>query len=302
MKVVELSGGVGGARMAVGLASLPAVDLTVIVNVGDDEEIHGLHVSPDIDTVTYTLARRHGPQGWGRADETFNVNNELGRFGVDNTFLLGDLDLALNLFRTNRIAAGASLSTVTGEVTSAFDILPTVLPVSDDRVRTELMVGEANWISFQEYFVVRKTQDLVSEVRFTGADAASPAPRVIESIHLADHVLIAPSNPPLSIWPILAIEEVRQAVVTHPRVTAISPLIGGKALKGPADRVMGSLGLPLGNFGVAKAYEGVINRLVVDSSDLVDADMIDGVDVISSDTRIGEPEEAMRLAQEILEL
>jgi len=302
MKVVELSGGVGGARMAVGLARLSTVDLTVVVNVGDDEEIHGLHISPDVDTVTYTLARAQGPEGWGRSGDTFNVNTELARFGLDNTFMLGDLDLALNLFRTNRLAEGAPLSTVTREVTSSFEVVPNVLPASDDRLRTEVMIGEATWIGFQEYFVVRQNQDVVNDIRFSGGASATPAPGVVESIRQADHVVIAPSNPPLSIWPILAIGELRDAVASHPNVTAISPLIGGKAVKGPADRVMASLGLPPGNVGVAKAYVDVANRLVIDSADRDDLGKIEGVEVVATDTKIKEPEHAERLAREIVEL
>jgi len=302
MKVVELSGGVGGARMAVGLARLSAIDLTVVVNVGDDEEIHGLHISPDIDTVIYTLSDAQGPEGWGRAGDSFNVNTELARFGVDNTFVLGDLDLALNLFRTNRLAAGARLSTVTGEITSSFQITPNVLPVSDDLLRTEIMIDKANWIGFQEYFVIRQNQDLVKAIRFTGQDSASPAPGVIESIQQADHVVIAPSNPPLSIWPILAVEDVRSAVAAHRNVTAVSPLIGGKALKGPADRVMASLGLPPGNLGVAEAYQDVVDRLIIDSDDRDDVARIEGIEVLPTDIRIKEPGHAERLAREIVGL
>jgi len=302
MKVVELSGGVGGARMAVGLARLSTVDLTVVVNVGDDEEIHGLHVSPDIDTVTYTLAGTQGPEGWGRTDDTFKVNTELARFGLDNTFILGDLDLALNLFRTNRLATGATLSTVTDEVRSSFKIASTLLPASDNRLRTEVMIAEENWISFQEYFVIRQNRDLVMDIRFSGAGSAAAAPGVVESIQQADHVVIAPSNPPLSIWPILAIEEIRSAVVSHSNVTAVSPLIGGKTLKGPADRVMASLGLPNGNAGVAKAYEHLVNRLMIDSVDRIDVDKIESVEAVSTDIRIKEPEDAERLAREIVGL
>jgi LPPG:FO 2-phospho-L-lactate transferase len=163
-----------------------------------------------------------------------------------------------------------------------------------------VLVGETGWIGFQEYFVIRRAQDQVDEVRFTGSESASPAPEVVESIRRADHVVIAPSNPPLSIWPILSIEGIREAVVSHPKVTAVSPLIGGRALKGPADRVLASLGLPAGNLGVAKSYEGVINRLIVDSGDAGDANLIEDVEVLAFDTKIKEPKDAERLAREIL--
>ena len=302
MKVVELSGGVGGARMAVGLARISEVDLTIVVNVGDDEEIHGLHVSPDIDTVIYTLAEVQGPQGWGRAGDSFAVNTELARFGVDNRFLLGDLDLGLNLFRTNRLAAGEPLSAVTQQIAGAFDVAATVLPASDDRLRTELMTADGEWIGFQEYFVLRQHQDTVVNIRFAGGTEAKPAPDVIESIKEADHVLIAPSNPPLSIWPILTLSEVRQALVSHPSVIAVSPLFGGKALKGPADRVMASLELPPGNVGVVQAYEGILSTVVIDSGDRDDVEKLQDVDVVVANSRIKVPEQAERLAREILGL
>jgi len=243
-----------------------------------------------------------GPQGWGRVDDTFTVNTELARFGADNTFLLGDLDLGLNLFRTDRLTNGAPLSTVTGQIAKALDVGTTVLPASDDRLRTELMKADGEWIGFQEYFVLRQHRDVVADIRFAGGTSATPAPGVIESINRADLVVIGPSNPPLSIWPILAVGEVREALVSHPRVIAVSPLFGGKALKGPADRVMASLGLPPGNVGVVQAYEEIINAVVIDSDDRADVDNIDNVDVMVTDTRISKPEQAERLGREMLGL
>ncbi len=300
MKVVELSGGVGGGRMARGLQAVPSIDLTVVVNVGDDEDIHGLHVSTDLDTVTYTLAGVEGPDGWGRAGDTFVFNDELERFGVDNRFRLGDLDLALNLFRTQALAAGESLSAVTNEIANSFDIRANVVPATDDSLRTEVKVERDGWIRFQEYFVMRANQDEVEELRYTGSETAHPAPGVLDAIAAADVIVIAPSNPPLSIWPIMAIDEIRQAIRSHQRVVAISPLFGGKALKGPADRVMASLGLPSGNAGVMEAYTGVIDTLVVDNQDADDARQLDGVDVMVTDTRIKETARARELAEEIL--
>ncbi len=301
MKVVELSGGVGGARLARGLAAVPGVDLTVVVNVGDDASNHGLHVSPDLDTVTYTLAEIEGPQGWGRADDTFALNDELGRFGVDNTFQLGDRDLALKLFRTRELSNGAKLSEVTGAVAGAFDLSTRVLPATDGRLRTMVRTVDG-WLTFQEYFVKRRHRDEVVEVRFEGAEDARPAPGVLQAIRDADRLIIGPSNPPLSIWPILAIEEVRSAVAGHPSVTVISPLIGGKTVKGPADRVMASLGLPPGNRGVAAAYEGLAHRLVIDTSDRDDASSMGDIDIHVTPTLIKEPEAAIRLATELVGL
>jgi len=295
MKIVELSGGVGGARMARGLAALPHLDLTVVVNVGDDAVNHGLHVSPDLDTVVYTLAGVEGPHGWGRADDTFHLNDELARFGVDNTFQLGDRDLALKLFRTQEIGRGFTLSDVTEHVGRSFGLTTRVLPVTNDRLHTKVRIPDG-WVSFQDYFVTRRARDEVLELQFDDSASARPAPGVIEAISFADMVVIAPSNPPLSIWPMLAIEEVRNALGSHPSVTAVSPLIGGKTVKGPADRVMASLGLPPGNLGVAAAYEGLIDRLVIDTSDGDDARSIPGVEVIVTDTLIEDADAAARLA------
>lgn len=298
MKVVLLSGGVGGARMARGFAALDDVDLTVVVNVGDDESIHGLHVAADLDTVIYTLAGVEGPEGWGRRDESFTVNEELARFGVDNRFRLGDLDLAVNIFRTSELAKGRPLSSITSQIAEGFEIRAKVIPATDEPLRTQVQTLEG-WIAFQEYFVLRGTRDQVTAIRFAGS--AAPAPGVIEDLESADLVVIAPSNPPLSIWPILAVDGIRTAVEAHPRVTAVSPLIGGKALKGPADRVMASLGLPPGNRGVVDAYSGVINSLVIDHTDAAEASDL-GVATLVTDTNIKELASSRRLAEEIVNL
>jgi LPPG:FO 2-phospho-L-lactate transferase len=299
MKIVQLSGGVGGARLARGFAALPGVELTVVVNVGDDALNHGLHISPDIDTVVYTLAGIEGPHGWGRAGDTFALNEELARFGVDNTFQLGDRDLALKLYRTDRIRLGEALSVVTRVIARSFGLEAEVLPVTDDPLRTSVRI-EDGWVSFQEYFVGRGHRDEVLELRFEGSDEARPAPGVVESIDTSDRVVIGPSNPPLSIWPVLAVEAVRDAVKRHPNVAAVSPLIGGRTVKGPADRVMASLGLPPGNAGVAVAYEGLIDRLVIDTTDGDDAASIPGIEVTVTNTLIADTEAASRLAAELL--
>lgn len=297
-RIVELSGGVGGARMARGLAMLEDAILTVIVNVGDDAENHGLAISPDLDTVVYTLAGEEGPMGWGRRDDTFSLNDELGRFGVDNRFRLGDRDLAMKLFRTNELARSIPLSKVTAAIIESFGVSAEVLPATDQRLRTIIRIDEG-WLTFQEYFVDRGHADRVLELGFEGADTASPAPGALETIAQADLVVIGPSNPPLSIWPILAIDGYRQALVEHPSVVAVSPLIGGKTVKGPADRVLEELGLGTGNTAVARAYEGLIDRLVIDTSDADDAREIQDVEVVVADTLITDPAEAWRLAVEV---
>jgi len=296
MRIVELSGGVGGARLARGLAALAQVDLTIVVNVGDDAENHGLAICPDLDTVVYTLAGEAGPHGWGRRDDTFIFNEELARFGVDNRFRLGDRDLALKLFRTRELEGGQPLSKVTATIASRFGIEPTVLPATDDRLRTMVRIP-GGWVTFQEYFVERRHEDEVLELRFEGGMEARPAPGVVEAIASADLIVIGPSNPPLSIWPILAVDGVRAAIASHARVSAVSPLIGGKPIKGPADRVMQSLGLPAGNRGVVAAYEGLIDRLAIDESDRDDAGDLEGVvDVLITDIMIKEQAAATSLA------
>lgn len=299
LKIVELSGGVGGARMARGLAALEEVDLAVIVNVGDDAANHGLAISPDLDTVIYTLAGLEGPQGWGRAGDSYALNDELARFGVDNSFKLGDRDLALKLYRTQAIAGGATLSAVTRTIARSFGIGAEIAPATDDPLRTMVRIADG-WVTFQEYFVARQHRDEVLELRFDGAESANPAPGVIETIERADLVIIAPSNPPLSIWPILAIDEIRAAIEVQPAVTAVSPLIGGKTVKGPADRVMTALGLSPGNQGVAEAYEGLIDRLVIDTSDRDDVTSIEDIAIMVTDTLIKEPAAGARLAAELV--
>lgn len=300
MKIAQLSGGVGGARLARGLAALDDVDLTVVVNVGDDAENHGLAISPDLDTVVYTLAGVEGPYGWGRAEDTFILNDELDRFGLDNTFRIGDRDAALKLYRTQQLADGVPLSKIMNSIALAFDLGEAVLPVTDDRLRTMVRIA-GGWITFQEYFVDRRYRDEVLELRFDGASRATPAPGVLEAISASELLIIGPSNPPLSIWPILAVQGVREAVAAHPNTLAMSPLIGGKTVKGPADRVMESLGMPAASAGVEAAYDGLIDRLVVHTDDLTDASKLN-VPVAAADTLIKELPAAKRLARFLVDL
>lgn len=297
MKIVMLAGGVGGARMARGFAAMTEVETTIVANVGDDDSIYGLHISPDIDTIVYSLAGVEGSQGWGRADDTWRVMAELERFGVDTSFRLGDMDLALNLFRTQRLTSGTPLSEITRMQAEAFDVPLRILPVTDDRLRTQVQTESTGvWLDFQTYFVRRRHQDRVAAVRFDGAGSAAPAPGVLAAIGEADAVVIAPSNPVLSIWPILAVDGIREAL-GGARVMAVSPLIGGKALKGPAADVMASLGLPSGTEGVIAAYDGLLDDLIVDASDVIEHP---DVRIIGTDTRIPDWERARRLAKEMV--
>lgn len=285
-----LSGAVGPGR------------LTAVVNVGDDEVVYGTYVAADLDTVTYTLAGIEGPHGWGISDDTFNVMDEMSRRGIDTSFRLGDRDLATCLQRSAALAAGTSLSEVTATIVKELGVVTNVLPATDDRVSTRVRIADGSWLSFQEYFVLRRNADTVVELDYAGAEVSSPAPGVLEAIDRADLVVIAPSNPPLSIWPILAVPGIMAAVARKGHVTAVSPLFGGKALKGPADRVMASLGLAKGTAGILEAYDGLLSMLVVDEADAADQALAtSNTAILASDTRITEPEAGHRFARWLLE-
>jgi LPPG:FO 2-phospho-L-lactate transferase len=270
----------------------------LIGNVGDDDLIHGVHVSADLDTVLYTLAGIEGPHGWGIGEDSFTVVDRLETLGVDTTFRLGDRDLATCLFRTGMLGSGHTLSEVLEKLRSAFGVETRILPATDDPVRTRVRIPDGRWLAFQEYFVQRGHRDRVVEVEYTGASNAVPAPGVVDAIAAADVVVIAPSNPPLSIGPIIAVPEIRRSLAAKGRVIAISPLFGGKALKGPADRVMASLGLPPGNAGVLEAYADLISDLIIDTEDASDKQRLPGsVEVHATDTRLGSEDEARRFAE-----
>lgn len=302
MRVTALSGGVGGARMLRGLAAHDDVELTAIVNVADDEVIYGLAVSPDIDTVVYTLAAVEGPQGWGHADDTHVVMDALERFPIDTWFRIGDRDLATNLFRTARLGQGWTLSQATTAQAAVFGVKASVIPVSDDPIRTQLRVPGEGWVSFQDYFVDRRHNEAIDDLRFVGGAVAEPAPGVLEALANADLVVIGPSNPPLSIWPILSVPGLAEALQAAPRVVAVSPLFKGRALKGPADRVMAALGLPPGTAGVLAAYEGLLTELVVDEGDRPDTELsTEFTRVVVASTRIADPDDAAELAALILD-
>lgn len=302
--VTVLSGGVGGARAARGFDSvLPPQVLTIIVNVGDDDRIHGVHVSADTDTVLYTLADREGPEGWGLGGDTFTVMERLAAEGEDTTFRIGDLDLALCLARTRALDAGEALSVIVARTAAMLGVSRRVLPVTDGVLRTRIKTTTGEWLGFQEYFVYRRQRDEVASIEYSGAGLTTPAPGVVEAIAAADLVVIAPSNPPLSVWPILAVPGVRETLAAARRVLAISPLFAGVAVKGPAHRVMASLGLPAGTAGVLAAYRGLLTDLVVDTGDAADADLLGGeVAIHAADTRIARRDDAARLASFIMGL
>lgn len=296
-----LSGGVGGARLARGLAANPEVDLTVIVNVGDDERIYGLMVSPDIDTVIYTMAGREGSHGWGLRDDPFTAMAAMDALPIDTNFRIGDRDIATNLFRTDRLAGGWSLTWVTTALASAFGVPATILPATDDPLRSQLKVAGGDWISFQEYFVVRRHSDEVEDIRFEGAGFCRPAPGVIEAIEASDALVIGPSNPILSVWPILAVPAIGEAVAHKSRVMAVSPLIGGSALKGPAHRILAAFGYGTGTSAVIASYGGLLTDIVVDNADADDALGVKKPRIHVTDTRMPDLAASTKLAEVVIE-
>ena len=301
-----LAGGVGGARMARALR--PVLDpghLTVVVNVGDDTQRYGVHVAADPDTVLYTLAGVVGPQGWGRSGDTREVMKSLTDMGFDTSFTLGDKDLSLCLARTMMLGEGRTLSEITATLAHSLGVDDVViLPASDDAVRTFVEVAGGGWLEFQEYFVDRHHTDAVTALAYHGAQNAAPGPGVVEAIELAETLIIAPSNPPLSIWPILAIDAIDQAVRSHPRRVGVSPLFAGAALKGPASEVMAGVGLSPGTEGVLEAYRGLIDHLFIDLTDQEDTALGEGfgVAIHAADTRLSGADEGVGFASHLLEV
>ena len=269
MKVVLLAGGVGGARFARGLVDVLApAGVTVVGNVGDDLEVFGLHVSPDLDTLLYTLAGvADEERGWGRAAESWTALETAAALGADTWFRLGDRDLGLHLARADGLERGQPLSAVTRGLARALGVDTTLLPATDDRLRTWVMTPEGE-LPFQEWFVRRAARPDVDGVRFEGEETAEPAAGVREALAGADLLLVAPSNPYVSIWPILAVREIRRALAERavPAV-AVSPLVGGRAVKGPADRMLVRLAGGTAPRYVASCYAGLIDALVIDESD-----------------------------------
>lgn len=304
MRITVLAGGVGAARLLEGLAAvIEPRDITVISNVGDDEEFFGLHVSPDIDIVIYTLAGAIDPEkGWGLTGETFEALAALRRFGYETWFNLGDTDLATHAHRTDLLRRGATLSEATASVAEAFGLAVRVLPVTDDRLRTRVLTDSGE-LPFQEYFVKRRTEDEVRAVRFDGAESARPAPGVLDSLAEADVVVVAPSNPVVSIGPLLAVPGVRDALRAREKpVVGVSPIIGGRTVKGPADRMMASLGMTPSAAGVARAYADFLDVLVIDQADAALAREVEaaGVRAVVAPTLMSGLSEKRALAERVL--
>jgi LPPG:FO 2-phospho-L-lactate transferase len=307
--LATLAGGVGAARFLRGLVRVVAPDdVGAIVNTADDDVFYGLSVSPDLDSVTYTLAgASNETQGWGLEGETFATLDALDRYGLPTWFRLGDRDLATHLFRTERLRAGLPLSAVTREITEAWGVRTRLVPMTDDAVRTRITVanndGTTRELAMQEWFVRERAEPPVLAVRFDGADRARPAPGVLDALATAYAIVICPSNPIISIGPILAVPGIRDALVARrDRVVAVSPIVGGAPVKGPADRLMAPLGLEVSCVGVAEAYREIAGTLVIDAVDRERAPEVEalGLRAVVADTIMDRLDVAAALARETL--
>ena len=300
MRVVLLSGGGGGARFARGLAAvLDAGELTVIGNVGDDLEILGLHVSPDLDSLLYTLGGLiDAERGWGRADESWNALESAATWGGADWFRLGDRDLGLHLVRTEALRGGRTLSEVTAELSAHVGLTSRIVPATDDRLSTHVTTP-AGRFPFQEWFVGRRHEDEVDAVDYEGADDARPASGVLEALDAADAILLAPSNPYLSIGPIVAVAGIRAAIEARKvRAVAVSPLVGGAAVTGPLGRMLTRMAGGTSPEHVARRYDGLIDALVIDEAD---APATADVELVVAKTLMRDAESERRLAEAVLE-
>jgi LPPG:FO 2-phospho-L-lactate transferase len=308
VRVVALAGGTGGAKLAAGLQTvLPHGDLTVVVNTGDDTERHGLLVMPDHDAVLYMLAGRFDyERGWGVIDESWTVMDALAAYGEDAWFRLGDRDFATHIARHARLTGGARLTTAVRGLQSATSVPSAILPMTDAPVRTQIRIDEG-WIDFQEYFVHRHQVPEVHEVRYAGIEAARPTGDVLEALASADVVVIGPSNPIVSVGPILAVPGMRDALAEvrarGVSIVAVSPIIAGKALKGPADRMLASLGLESTALGVARGYADLLDVFVLDAVDAALVPSIEalGLRAVTADTVMADEDGRARVARSVLE-
>jgi LPPG:FO 2-phospho-L-lactate transferase len=304
--VLALAGGVGGAKLALGLSlCLPPGDLIICVNTGDDEAFHGLHVSPDLDTMMYTLSGfSNKERGWGVAGDTFTALEMLGKFGVDTWFNLGDRDLATHILRTQMLSEGKTLSETTSELNKSLGVFHEIIPMSDDPVKTVLSTDEGE-LPMQRYFVGRRAEPIVSEVRYQGADVADASPGLHDALTKAALLVFCPSNPYLSLGPILALPEVRQRIRTFPgKRVCVSPIVGGDAVNGPAGKIMAELGKEVSCVEVAREYRDICDVLVIDSQDRALASQVEemGVTPLVTSTIMETEEDKIALAREILAL
>jgi LPPG:FO 2-phospho-L-lactate transferase len=301
--ILVLTGGTGGAKFVQGLAAVaPARELTVIVNTGDDLTWWGLHVSPDLDSITYALAGiLSRERGWGVEGDTFQCLDAMRRMGAPAWFQLGDRDLATHLRRTELLSETKALSEATSEITRALGVKTRILPMTDDRIETRVLTADGE-LSFQEYFVRERYQVAVRGVRFEGAERARPAPGVLEAVARAEAVMIAPSNPITSIGPILAVPGIRQALQqTRAPVAAISPIIGGAAVSGPTGELMRTQGLPVSVAGVVRCYADFLDLLIADERDSALGTPLEGIAMRYTSTLIKSEADKTALARSVLE-
>ncbi|MEM2964149.1 MAG: 2-phospho-L-lactate transferase [Candidatus Bathyarchaeia archaeon] len=305
MKIAALAGGVGAAKLISGLVKLISPkDLTVIVNTGDDVILHGLYISPDVDIITYTLAGLVDERrGWGIKEDTYNCLEMLGKYGGETWFNLGDKDLATHIFRTKMLKEGFTLTQIAKKFTSLLNVQASILPMSDERVETMIHI-EGGMINFQRYLVERGARDEVLGVEFIGARSARPAPGVIESLLAAEKVVVCPSNPVVSIGPILAVHEIRDTLrELKTPVVAVSPIIQGSPVKGPADKLMRGLNLEVSARSVASLYKEFLDTMVIDEKDEAEEESIKsmGLKVLKTDIAMRSLEDKVRVAKLILE-
>ena len=302
--VTALAGGVGGAKLAQGLAGIISPSsLSIVVNTADDFDLWGLRICPDLDTVMYTLAGLANPAtGWGIADDSHHVLDAIARYGREPWFRLGDRDFATHILRTEALRNGVSLTDLTSDLAKALGVEPRILPMTDDIVSTVIHTPDAV-LTFQDYFVARRQADTVIDVSFAGVETAAMTTESLAAIAAADVVVFCPSNPIVSIGPILALPGARAMVRETPAVRiGVSPIIGGKALKGPADRMLSGMGYESSAFGVASMYADVLDVFVIDTQDAADRDRIEalGIRVLVTDTVMGERDDRERLASEVV--
>ena len=299
--ITVLAGGVGAARFLQGLVKImPPEKVTVIVNTGDDIELYGLHISPDIDIIAYTLAGIVDEEkGWGIRGDTFNCLETLSKYGHKTWFKLGDRDLATHIQRTNLLKSGFTLSEATAEICQRLGVIPKILPMTNDKFETRIVTDKGT-MHFQEYLVKRGAQDRVNGVLFNGAEKAKPAPEALESILNADSIIICPSNPIVSIGTILAVKGVKNALKqTEANVVAVSPIVGGRPIKGPADKLMHGLGLEVSAYSVAKLYCEFLDVFVIDQVDRREKKRIEGLglNVVATNTIMKNLEDKVHLAR-----
>ncbi|MEJ6654925.1 MAG: 2-phospho-L-lactate transferase [Pseudomonas sp.] len=304
-RITLLAGGVGGAKLAVGLASIcEPGQLSIIGNIADDQEFHGLWVSPDIDTLTYTLAGRiDSDKGWGLADESNRVLDGLKRLGCDSWMYLGDQDMATHIMRTDLRKQGIRPSVIARRIAESFGVQSNIVLPTDDRVQTRIRTPQG-WLSFQEYFVREQCQPEILEIQLDGLERATVTPEALAAIREADLLVIAPSNPIVSIGPILAVPGLVQAFALSNAVKiAVSPLIGGATIKGPADRMLSASGYTCNNLGIADCYTGLIDGLIIDRQDQADIQALEerGINVMATNTLMMNTADKARLAGELLQ-